>query len=429
MRRAPLLSALTVLAFASASSPAPAQTPPGRFAVHAAHFVDVRAGALRGATWVVVSGDTIESVASSPPSGLEVVDLGDATLLPGLIDCHTHLSSRVGVPPLERFRSNAARSAIAGVQNVRATLMAGITTCRDVGGGEKVDVALRDAIAAGEIEGPRMNVATWPLSMTGGHGDPLNAVDYHWCYDLAEGVADGEVEVRKQVRFNIQQGADLIKFHATGGVLSPRDDPRHTGYTLEEMRVIVSEAERLGRHVAAHAHGKEGIMWASMAGVRSVEHGSYMDDEAARLLKRNGTFYVPTQYVVEPILAEGNPLRIEPESLAKARVVRQHMRAALRSAMKAGVKIAFGSDAGVFPHGDQVREFKIYVAEGMTPLQAIRTATLTASECMDWDRVGVVERGRYADLIAVRGDPTHDVTELERVRWVMKGGRVVKDER
>jgi imidazolonepropionase-like amidohydrolase len=426
--RCSALAPLAFLLFALVSSPA-AAADARRFAVHAQHLIDGRSNAARGASWVVVSGDTIESVQSSPPAGLDVVELGDATLLPGLIDCHTHLSSRVGLQRADRFKSTAARSAITGVVNCRNTLMAGITTCRDVGGGELVDVGLRDAIAAGEIPGPRMQVATWALSMTGGHGDPQNAVNYHWCSDLENGVADGVDEVRKKVRFDIQQGADLIKIHATGGVLSPGDDPKHTGYTLEEMKAAVDEANRLGRVVAAHAHGKEGIIWASEAGVRSVEHASYMDDEAAKILKKNGTWYVPTLYVIEPILAPGNPLHIPEENLNKARVVRLQMRRAFRSALKAGVSIAFGSDAGVFPHGDQVREFKIYVDEGMTPMQAIQTATVKAAELMQWqDKVGTAERGHYADLVAVAGNPLQDITELERVKWVMKGGVVVKDE-
>src|SRR5262249_17664897 len=242
-----------------------------RFAVHAAHFIDVKAGVERGPVWVIVSGDTVESVESGAPQGLAVTDLGNATLLPGLIDCHTHQASRVGIGPMERLKSSAARDAIAGVNNVRATLEAGFTTCRDVGGGELVDVALRNAINAGEIPGPRMQVATWALSMTGGHGDDRNRVDYHWCNDLATGVADGVDECRKKVRFNVQQGADLIKILATGGVLSANDDPRHTGYTQEEMNAICDEAHRLGRNVAAHCHGKEGMIWASNAGVRSIE--------------------------------------------------------------------------------------------------------------------------------------------------------------
>lgn len=411
--------------FGLAHSPAQA----ARFAVRAAHMVDTRAGTVRGPVWVVVSGDTVESVQSSAPAGVDVTDLGGATLLPGLIDAHTHLSSRVGVAPAARMKDPSARAAIAGVNNVRATIMAGFTTCRDVGGRERVDVALRDAINAGEIVGPRLQVATWPLSMTGGHGDPDNSVDYHWCNDLVDGVADGTDEVRKKVRFNIQQGADLIKIHATDGVLSANDDPKHTAYTREEMRTAVEEANRLGRSVAAHCHGKEGMIWASQAGVRSIEHGTYMDAEAAAVLKKNGTWYVPTLYVVEPILADGNPLQITPGSLKKAQEVRGYMHGAFRTAVKYGVRIAFGTDAGVFPHGTQTKEFKIYTDLGMTPMQAIQTATTSAAELMGWTgKVGVIAPGAYADLVAVSGDPTRDITELERVKWVMKGGALVKDE-
>jgi imidazolonepropionase-like amidohydrolase len=399
-----------------------------RFAVRAEHFVDVKAGVVRGPVWVVVSGDTVESVDTSAPAGLSVTDLGNATLLPGLIDCHTHLSSRVGLDRMSQMKSSAARDAITGVNNVRATLEAGFTTCRDVGGGELVDVSLRDAINAGDIPGPRMQVATWPLSMTGGHGDDRNQVDYHWCNDLESGVADGVDECRKKVRFEVQQGADLIKILATGGVLSANDDPKHTGYTQEELNAICDEAHRLGRNVAAHCHGKEGMIWVSNAGARSIEHGTYMDTEAAQVLKKNGTWYVPTLYVVEPIIAPGNPLKIPEQSLAKARAVHLRMREAFRTAMKVGVKIAFGTDAGVFPHGTQVKEFKIYTDLGMTPMQAIQTATTSAADLMSWSgRVGVVAKGSYADMVAVSGDPMKDITELERVKWVMKGGKVYKD--
>ena len=423
------LLALAALAVAPAAHAADARPLPPRFAIHAAHLIDGRSAAARGPVWVVVSADTIEAVRTGAPADLEVIDLGDVTLLPGLIDCHTHLSSRVGLPPAERMKSGAARAAIAGVVNCRNTIRAGFTTCRDVGGGELVDVGLRDAINAGEIEGPRMLVATWALSMTGGHGDPGNAVNYHWCNDLESGVADGVDEVRKKVRFNIQQGADVIKILASGGVLSPHDNPQATGYTFEEMKAAVDEANRLGRNVAAHAHGKQAIIWASNAGVRSIEHGSYMDDEAAKVLKKNGTWYVPTQYVVEPILAPGNPLHIQDENLAKAREVRVHIHEAFRAALRNGVKIAFGTDAGVFPHGDQVHEFKLYVDMGMSPMAAIKTATSSAAELIGWEKkVGAVESGRYADLVAVRGDPLKDITELERVAWVMKGGKVYKDE-
>jgi imidazolonepropionase-like amidohydrolase len=400
-----------------------------RFAVRAARFVDVKAGAVRGPVWVVVSGDTVEAVESSAPAGLAVTDLGNATLLPGLIDCHTHLSSRVGLDRMGHLKSPAARYAIKGVVNVRETLEAGFTTCRDVGAEELVDVSLRDAIIAGEIPGPRMQVATWSLSMTGGHGDDRNQLDYHWCSELASGVADGVDECRKKVRFDVQQGADLIKVLATGGVLSANDDPKHTTYTQEEMNAICDEARRLGRNVAAHCHGKEGMIWVSNAGARSIEHGTYMDTEAAQVLKKNGTWYVPTLHVVDPIVAPGNPLKIPEQNLAKARAVREHMRVAFRTAMKVGVRIAFGTDVGVFAHGTQAKEFKIYTDLGMTPMQAIQSATTSAAELMSWSgKVGVVAKGSFADMVAVSGDPTKDITELERVRWVMKGGKVYKDE-
>ena len=419
------LAAATVTLFALLTPDAHAD----RLAVRAAHFVDVRAGLVRGPVWVVVNGDTVESVQASAPAGVPVTDLGDATLLPGLIDAHTHLTSRVGIDRMARLKSPAARDAITGVNNVRATLESGFTTCRDVGAGELVDVSLRDAINAGEIPGPRMQVATWGLSMTGGHGDDTNQLDYHWCNDLASGVADGVDEVRKKVRFEVQQGADLIKILATGGVLSANDDPRHTTYTQAEMIAACDEANRLGRHVAAHCHGKEGMIWVSEAGARSIEHGTYMDAEAAAVLKRNGTWYVPTLHVVDPILADGNPLRIPDQSLQKARAVQVHMRNAFRTALKLGVKIAFGTDAGVFAHGTQAKEFEIYTKLGMTPMQAIQSATRAAAELMDWSgKVGVVAPGSFADMIAVSGDPIRDITELERVKWVMKGGRVYRNE-
>lgn len=432
MKRVLRVSVLMIIAFAAgmAAVPARAAEAPARFAVRAAHLIDGGAAAARGPVWVVVAGDTIESVESAAPAGLDVIDLGDATLLPGLIDLHTHLSSRVGVPRMERqFQSTPARNAITATLNARAALMAGFTTCRDVGGGGLVDIALRDAIDAGEIPGPRLQVATRSLSMTGGHGDPMNSLNPDWCYEGTSGVADGVDEVRKKVRTSVRNGADVIKILATGGVLSPRDDPKHTAYSMEELTTAVEEATRLERFVAAHTHGKEGIVWASNAGVRTVDHASYMDDEAARVLKRNGTWYVPTLYVIEPILAEGNPLKIQPENLEKARVVKDHMRRAFRSALRAGVRIGFGTDAGVFPHGTQAKEFAIYVAEGMTPMQAIRSATRDAAECMGWPgRVGEIRPGAYADMIAVAGDPLRNIRALESVGWVMKGGMVHKDE-
>ena len=425
----PLLARLCCAALVPALLAVASLAHADRFAVHAAHWIDTRSGSAKGPVWVVVSGDTIESLLASAPAGLTVRELGNATLMPGLIDCHTHLSSRVGLSPIESMKSSAARNAVTGVNNARATIEAGITTVRDVGGSGLVDVALRDAIKAGEIVGPRMQVATFPLSMTGGHGDERNRVDLHWCNDEPDGVADGPDEVRKKVRFDIQQGADLIKILATGGVLSANDNPEWTAYTFEEMKTACEEANRLGRFVAAHCHGKAGMITASNAGVRSIEHGSYMDDEAALVLKKNGTWYVPTLYVVEPILAEGNPLHIPEQSLQKARDVKGHMRHAFQAALKNGVRIAYGTDAGVFPHGTQVREFKIYKDLGMPAMQILQTATTSSAELMGWTgKVGVIAPGAYADLIATSGDPLTDITELERVKWVMKGGKDVKDQ-
>ena len=426
MRRLMLAALLLAIAFPPGAG---ADAPAHRVAVHAAHWIDARAGVERGAVWVVISGDTIESVLNAAPAGIETLELGDATLLPGFIDCHTHMSSRVGTGPFERLKTNGARAAVAGAFNARNTLMAGITAVRDVGGDDLADVALRDGIIAGEIPGPRMKVATWSLSMTGGHGDETNLLDIRFHDSGNHGVVDGADEIRKQVRMNIQQGADLIKILASGGVLSARDNPQHTGFSFDEMKTAVEEAARQERMVAAHAHGKQAIIMASNAGVHSIEHGSYMDDEAAKVLKRNGTWYVPTLYVVEPILAEGNPLHIRDESLAKARVVRGHMRSAFHAAMRNGVMIAFGSDAGVFPHGTQLRELKIYVDEGMTPMQSLQSATVAGAELIGWPgKAGVIATGAWADLVAVGGDPLKDITEVERVKWVMKGGTVYRND-
>ena len=240
-------------------------------------------------------------------------------------------------------------------------------------------------------------------------------------------MADGVDEVRKKVRLDIRQGADVIKILATGGVLSTGDSPGAEQFTFEEMQAAVDEARRAGRFTAAHAHGTQGILDAVRAGVRSVEHCSYLTPEAARLMKAKGVWYVPTLYVPEPLLAAGNPLHLTPDKLAKANEVRGHMHESFRLALKEGLRIAFGTDVGVFPHGTQAKEFSLYVREGMSPMQAIQTATRSASELLGWsDRVGTVEPGKYADLIAVPGDPLRDIAELERVSWVMKGGAVVK---
>jgi imidazolonepropionase-like amidohydrolase len=289
------------------------------------------------------------------------------------------------------------------------------------------DVALRDAINAGDIPGPRMLVSGPALSITGGHCDNnLLPFEYH---ATGDGVADGIAAVQHKVRENIKYGADLIKVCATGGVLSQGDDPQASQYTLEEMKAIVADAHRLGRRVAAHAHGAQGILWASEAGVDSVEHGSYIDDAGIAEMKKNGTYLVPTLYVAEWVVDNAERMHLTANMLSKAREVLPIARKNIARAFAGGVKVAFGTDAGVYPHGTNAHEFAVMVKVGLSPLQAIQAATVNAADLLGWsDRVGALGAGKWADIVAVDGDPLQDVTTLERVKFVMKGGVVVKNE-
>ena len=307
------------------------------------------------------------------------------------------------------------------------TLMAGFTTVRNVGASGYTDVALRDAINAGDVPGPRMLVSGPPLTITGGHADNnLLPFEYH---ATNEGVADGVDAVRHMVRQNIKYGADLIKFMASGGVLSKGDNPQASQYTLEEMKVIVAEAHRLGRKVAAHAHGAQAILWASEAGVDSIEHGSYIDDAAIAEMKKNGTYLVPTLYLGDWFLENAERNHVPDFLLAKAKEVMPAARKNIAHAFASGVKVAFGTDAAVYPHGLNAHEFAVMVKLGLTPLQAIQAATINAADLLGWSgKVGTLEPGAWADIVAVDGDPIKDVTTLEHVKFVMKGGEVVKNE-
>jgi imidazolonepropionase-like amidohydrolase len=327
----------------------------------------------------------------------------------------------------EALGISVPRQALSGAKNARLTLAAGFTTVRNVGADGFTDVALRDAINAGDVPGPRMLVSGPPLGITGGHCDNnLLPSDYH---RVADGVADGIAEVQHKVRENIKYGADLIKICATGGVLSLGDSVEASQYTLEEMKAIVADAHRLGRKVAAHAHGAQGILWASEAGVDSIEHGSYIDDAGIAEMKKNGTYLVPTLYLGDWFLANAPSLHVPPTILAKAQQVMPAARRNLAHAFASGVKVAFGTDAAVYPHGLNAREFAVMVKLGLTPLQAIQAATINAADLLGWsDKVGALEPGKWADLIAVDGDPLRDVTRLERVKFVMKGGVVVRNE-
>jgi len=404
---------------------------PTIIALKVAHVVDTRAGRVLDRQIVLISGDRIEKVDASPqvaiPPGATVIDLGSATLLPGLIDCHTHLT---GDPRDTGYRSlgiSVPREALRGAKNARVTLEAGFTTVRNVGASGFSDVALRDAINSGDVPGPRMLVSGPPLGISGGHCDEnLLAPEFNY---HAEGVADGVPAVMAKVRETVKYGADVIKFCASGGVFSKGDLPGAEQYSPAEMAVLISEAHRLGRKVAAHAHGTQAIIDATNAGVDSIEHGSLIDDAGIAAMRQHGTYLVADIYNDDFIIGEGKQYGFTDEMLEKERMVGNQQREGFRKAAQAGVKIAFGTDAGVYPHGRNAKQFSTMVRFGLTPMQAIQSATVNAADLLGWaDRVGAIEPGKLADLIAVEGDPTSDVSVLEHVQFVMKGGQIVKNQ-
>lgn len=398
--------------------------------VRAGGVVDPVGGRVLHQQALVIRDGRIEEIGDesriSAPAGATVIDLRQATVLPGLVDLHTHLTSDASLHGYSELGRSAMRQALYGVHAARLTLEAGFTTVRNVGAAAYGDVALRDAIEDGEVVGPRMAVSGPALGITGGHCDN-NLLPPEYAH-TAEGVADGPWSVRQRVRENAKYGVDVIKFCATGGVLSKGTQLGARQYTLEEMTALVDEARTLGMRVAAHAHGTEGIKAAIRAGVTTVDHASLLDDEAIRLALEHGTTFVMDVYVSDYILSEGEAAGILPESLEKEREVGAAQRDSFRRAHEAGVPLAFGSDAGVYPHGQNGRQFAFMVEHGMTPMEAIQAATTRAAAVLGWeDRIGSLAPGRYADLIAVRGDPLADVTLLENVEFVMKGGAVVVD--
>ena len=409
-----------------------ANTPASRrVVVRAGHILDVKTGNMLSGQAIVIEGDKIVSVGPAADAKLspatQTIDLPNATVLPGLIDAHTHLTFDPANLGYEGLGISYPREALIGARNARVTLEAGFTTVRNVGAGGYSDVALRDAINAGDVPGPRMLVSGPAMGITGGHcDDNLLAPQFH-ATEL--GVADGVDAVRHKVRENIKYGADLIKICATGGVMSKGDDPNASQYTREEMKAIVEEAHRLRRKVAAHAHGAEGVSWASDAGVDSIEHGHLMDDSSIATLKKNGTYIVPTLYLMD-WNRENLGKRNAPDYVVrKMQAVSAVGQDTLKKAFAAGVKVAFGTDAAVYPHGLNAHEFAVYVRLGMSPLQAIQTATIHGADLLGWSsKIGTLEAGKWADLIAVEGDPLKDVTTLERVKFVMKGGEVVTNQ-
>jgi imidazolonepropionase-like amidohydrolase len=402
---------------------------PASAAIRAGKVLDVRTGNYESDQIIWIEGEKIRAIGKAAeiqkqlPAGAEIIDLSSLTVLPGLIDTHTHLTASPETVGPAGLRRSYPRMALLGARNARVTLEAGFTTVRNVGAHGYADIALRDAICAGDVAGPRMLTSGPGLSITGGHGDENYLAPQFAASN--DGVANGVQGVTAKVRENIKYGADVIKFAATGGVLSEGDDPELAEYSLEEMKAIVETAHALGRKVAAHAHGALGIKYAVLAGVDSIEHGSYISDEEIRLMKERGTYLVPTVYLEDRLMEKHE--KLTPNMVEKMNRVIPEAQRHLSRAFRSELKVAFGTDAGVYPHGENAHEFATMVKMGVPPLKAIQAATVNAADLIGWsDRVGTLERGKFADIVAVEGDPVADVSILENVRFVMKGGQEVK---
>ena len=436
MRRV-LVAALLFISVPSEAQRLPAAGT-GTVAIRAARIIDGTGAAMIQNGLVIVTDDRI--VAVGPASSVRVpadarrVDLGDVTLLPGFIDMHVHLMGREFDDP-GVFQGNVTDypgfQAALGVEHARRTLLAGFTSVRMVGALRFEDLGLRNAIDGGYVPGPRIQTAGHALGITGGHCDENNYTPGLIDGTPETGIADGADEVRRAVRYQVKYGADVIKTCATAGVLSGgTQSVGASQYSLEELSVMVTEARTLGRKVAAHAHGTAGIKLAVQAGVASIEHGSFLDEDGARMMTQRGTMLVPTLMAGEAVLRLADAGRMPPLVAVKARAAGSAMRNSIRIAKAAGVRIALGTDAGVGTHGQNGHEFTLMVEwGGLTPMEAIVAGTSTAAELLGWqDRVGTIAVGRLADLVAVPGDPLRDVTALERPSFVMKGGVVYRGE-
>jgi len=430
--------ALALAAGAGAQQPTPTATPapaPALVYVHAGQLLDRPGERPRGPSTVIVRDGVIAEVRDGlvpPPAGARLVDLSREFVLPGLIDMHVHLWGIGGDPlreRLTRLNTDSADDLMTAVVNARRTLEAGFTTVRDLGGDPRGIRALRDAVERGDVEGPTIVNAGSMISVTGGHGDGGNGLAEEWADAVHAhqiNVCDGPDDCRRAVRAQVGLGAQVIKFAATGGVLSNVAGGLGRAMTPEEMRAIVETAHALGRKATAHSHAAEGTKAALEAGVDSVEHASYLDDETIRLFKAKGAYLVPTEIAPLAALAQARAGALPPATIPKAEAAAAALHANHKKAWAAGVKFAFGTDSGVSRHGDNATEFAHLVDLGMTPAQAVRSATVAAADLLGRDDLGVIAPGKRADLIAVSGSPLDDVRRLEAVDFVMHRGVVAK---
>lgn len=427
--RAGIFCTAILLCIAIHGNPAEAQeaAPPEVTVIHAGKLFDSHSGRMLESQDIIIRGEKIERVGSNlqVPAGAKELDLRRATVLPGFIDVHTHLTSNAGEAGYNSLGISTPRHALIGAKNARITLLAGFTTVRNVGAEGYADTALRDAIDEGDVIGPRMQVSGPIISITGGHGD-MNLLPFEFHFN-AEGVADGVPGVMAKVRENIKYGADMIKFTASGGTFSKGDSPLFEQYSPEEMQALISEAHRLGRKVATHAHSANSIKDAVRAGVDSIEHGIFIDEESIQLMKQHGTYLSATTFPLFWYEKNEDSLHLPKWVLDKVAIIIPAAKVNVARAYREGVKVALGTDAGVYPHGLNAGEFWSMVQMGLTPVQSLQAGTVNAADLMGWsDKIGTIETGKFADLVAVNGDPLSDITVLQHVDFVMKGGVVYK---